>query len=409
MPPPPLPRKRNRSVSPNSSGDSEYDPVTKPRKAAGPSSKLPPGHQLGPNGRPMSREQLRKANHSLIERRRREKINAALADLRGMVPGLGEENGGKGGEFKLEVLERTVEHMRELKRRIADLEADAEAASATKRRRHSTTTEESSMDVDSPRERVEEYRRVPHDRPHRAWRPSPVKPSSSPPSPSMTPPLRTAADPNETEDEANLPPPLTLASRSRSDESHSSQTRTSGSHSTASPHPPSISSLLSSTQPPRTQTSTSRAPPRDIYLPFPTPSPTSPFLSYPSNTSTASSATGPAEPSPFLAPLQNIALFDGALPSPLTGPRRLSPPEKRGEMNTEDAAHVLLAISSPDTLRPTASSGNTPLMNVHRGLERRLTLEAEEFMLDGGVARSGDMRIARHHTQGKTARDILRM
>lgn len=50
----------------------------------------------------MSREQLRKVNHSLIERRRREKINAALNELRRMVPGLG-ENGGKGGEFKLEV------------------------------------------------------------------------------------------------------------------------------------------------------------------------------------------------------------------------------------------------------------------------------------------------------------------
>ena len=53
----------------------------------------------------MSREALRKANHSLIERRRREKINFALGELRGMVPGLGEESGtgGKGGEFKLEV------------------------------------------------------------------------------------------------------------------------------------------------------------------------------------------------------------------------------------------------------------------------------------------------------------------
>lgn len=50
----------------------------------------------------MSREQLRKVNHSLIERRRREKINVALNELRRMVPGLG-DNGGKGGEFKLEV------------------------------------------------------------------------------------------------------------------------------------------------------------------------------------------------------------------------------------------------------------------------------------------------------------------
>lgn len=37
----------------------------------------------------------------MIERRRREKINAALSDLRDMVPGLGGET--KGGEFKLEV------------------------------------------------------------------------------------------------------------------------------------------------------------------------------------------------------------------------------------------------------------------------------------------------------------------
>ena len=49
----------------------------------------------------MSREALRKANHSMIERRRREKINAALGDLRDMVPGLGDQT--KGGEFKLEV------------------------------------------------------------------------------------------------------------------------------------------------------------------------------------------------------------------------------------------------------------------------------------------------------------------
>jgi hypothetical protein len=37
----------------------------------------------------------------MIERRRREKINAALGELRDMVPGLGGE--AKGGEFKLEV------------------------------------------------------------------------------------------------------------------------------------------------------------------------------------------------------------------------------------------------------------------------------------------------------------------
>jgi len=66
------------------------------------------------------RESQRKINHSIIEKRRREKINAALAELRSLVPeggGVvdGEEGdgegggGGKGGgkgEFKLEVLVR---------------------------------------------------------------------------------------------------------------------------------------------------------------------------------------------------------------------------------------------------------------------------------------------------------------
>ena len=56
----------------------------------------------------MSREALRKANHSLIERRRREKINFALGELRDMVPGLGDEKGGKAGEFKLEVSTRQL-------------------------------------------------------------------------------------------------------------------------------------------------------------------------------------------------------------------------------------------------------------------------------------------------------------
>lgn len=299
--------------------------------------------------------------------------------------------------------------MRELKRHVADLESQLGPSTGSKRRRQSTSDE--SMDVDSE----------PAPRSLPSLKRSPPKHSSTPPSPSMTPPQRhtevlAAPDPNETEDEQNLPPPLAMATRDRvSDEgSHTSHT----SHtSTASPHPPSISSLLASTQPSRTSQNRPAASP-NIYLPFPTPSPTSPFLSYhPSNASTASSATGPPEPSPFLAPLQNISLFEG---SPLTGPLKPSPPEtrrplegERRDMGAEEAASLLLAISSPDTLRPTGSTGNTPLMSAvaHRGLERRLTLDAEEFTLDGGVARSAEhVRVhGRVQTQGKTARDILRM
>lgn len=57
----------------------------------------------GAHGRPLSRDQVRKANHSMIERRRREKMNTAFANLRGMVPGLNAEGDGIKGEFKLEV------------------------------------------------------------------------------------------------------------------------------------------------------------------------------------------------------------------------------------------------------------------------------------------------------------------
>lgn len=55
------------------------------------------------SSKPLSREALRKANHSMIERRRREKINHAFSELRGMVPGLGGGGEGMKGEFKLEV------------------------------------------------------------------------------------------------------------------------------------------------------------------------------------------------------------------------------------------------------------------------------------------------------------------
>jgi hypothetical protein len=107
MPPPqttimPFPRKREQTSSPeDSEEEEEYQPGPSTKRAKKVSTSGNGGG--GAKSTKMSREALRKANHSLIERRRREKINFALGELRGMVPGLGEEKGGKAGEFKLEV------------------------------------------------------------------------------------------------------------------------------------------------------------------------------------------------------------------------------------------------------------------------------------------------------------------
>ena len=342
----------------------------------------------------MSREAMRKANHSMIERRRREKINAALGDLRDMVPGLGGET--KGGEFKLEVsihpgllsntqvLERTVGYMRELRERIAELEAGSQPQSRSLARLKSETTTTDDSSNTSPA--------VAPRRPLFPPRPGPS--STTPPSPSLSP------DPNETEPESNLPPPYTLSSRSSS-------------HSAA----PTIASLIhtANTSCPEPKIP-SRPPPGPqaanptLYLPFPTPSPTSPFLSY--HTSSSSFGSSAPEPSPFLAPLQNISLFGGALET--------SERQDKANMRPEEAANLLLAFSSPDTLHPVngMGSGLTPKMVPIEGIsldgpkrERRGTLETEDFVLDGGRRGilAGSSVVGRNGLVGKTARDILKM
>ncbi|GAA5843791.1 hypothetical protein JCM9279_000146 [Rhodotorula babjevae] len=91
----------------------------------------------------------RKVSHSLIERRRREKINECLAQLRETVPTLREEGerkvararergrkrgrgGGegegaeRGGLHKLEILQGTILHIERLRTRIDELEAAAQ-------------------------------------------------------------------------------------------------------------------------------------------------------------------------------------------------------------------------------------------------------------------------------------------
>ncbi|ORX41238.1 hypothetical protein BD324DRAFT_606846 [Kockovaella imperatae] len=334
-------------------------------------------------GRQLSREALRKANHSMIERRRREKINAALGELRQMVPGLG-DTGGKGGEFKLEVLERTVEHMRDLTARLEELESRLGSASRPKSHKTSTVSSASnpeSMIVDE----------------------QPRRPKLSHKSGQISAFVNTPTSKDSSLVEADT--------SERSKGSPSSQM--------SPPRAPSLSTLLASTN----TTAPTRPPPGPqatnptLYLPFPTPSPTSPFLHYTASTSSSSSlhtSTGP-DPSPFMAPLQGMSLFGGALNLDTPGEKSLN---AKG-MGAEEAANVLLAFSSPDTLRPT-SVGMTPLMTPllsDSGRARRSTLDGEEFVLDGGLIKSPEtkkMLSPAHNAQqgqkvGKTARDILRM
>ncbi|WWD08499.1 hypothetical protein V865_006611 [Kwoniella europaea PYCC6329] len=449
-----------------------------------------------------SREALRKANHSLIERRRREKINAALGELRRMVPGLGED-GGKAGEFKLEVLERTVGHMKDLKKHIAHLESiitqhglvippmnntskpDDEDGSrdggdefgvkdtfigssrieyirdnqnvgqSTSNQQHHQyhqhTHHRSHSDSNANSHSHSQTTQFPNTRPHSH---SHLRSQVTSPYPSPQPDNENLdnEDPNDTEPEANLPPPLTKAIRQ------------------AQPIPrhasPSVTSLLSQTAnhsptppPPVSRPPHSPQSNNPIFLPFPAPSPTSPFLNgHPSTSnsaSTSSSSSGLhgsgsgsylADPSPFLAPIGGMPLFGGVLNLDLPSPAdslsqrtvRYSPPtltlpptntrEKLKDMPAEEAANLLLAFSSPDTLRPQVHG--IPVGEEKR--ERRMTLDNDDFKLDSsnsppqattripnpqpasGVHKvKSDYKNTDDYTQrglkGKSAMDILKM
>ena len=240
--------------------------------------------------------------------------------------------------------------------------------------------------------------------------------SITPPSPSLSPDTSRERDVDDGERANNPPPALNLAS---SDPNHPAR------HGASS-----ISSLLATASTHRSdpipkqrpQGSLQAADPT-LFLPFPTPSPTSPFLTFHSTVpSTVATTIGSAEPSPFLAPLQNISLFGGVLnldmtTSPVRPPERKqrSPPEmsmppprtEKRNMAPEEAANLLLAFSSPDTLHP---SGSTPKTMAVIGRERRSMSEAEEFVLDGGLVKEDyKSRGKGMEVVGKTAREILRM
>lgn len=94
---------------PSSSPSPPAPPRRRGRKPAGALSKS-------------AREQLRKTNHSVIEKRRREKINEALTALRQLVPPQPESKDKEEREFKLEILVRTVDYLRNMVDRMALLE-----------------------------------------------------------------------------------------------------------------------------------------------------------------------------------------------------------------------------------------------------------------------------------------------
>lgn len=379
-----------------------------------------------------------------------------------MVPGLGETGGGKGGEFKLEVgtesprtminissqaalvvlqsaldlaaagghvlmaqvLERTVVHMRDLNRQIAELESrlgshgGSSVGGTTKLKLKPPRPPIESVDKSS-----DEDMEDPGPAPPRKIQSKPSgrkSITSSPPTPSLSPedgqpidPL--SPNPNETEAESNLPPPLTLAGSRSSDHTRPTQTN-------SPPQPPSITSLLATAQTMHRQSpaiplSRPAAPPQaanpTLYLPFPTPSPTSPFLNYASGSS-STSFSAPPEPSPFLAPLQNMSLFGGALTfdTPHEGKNHSPCDQSNPAVPAEEAANLLLAFSSPDTMHPI---GGMPLMaavgnGANGGRERRSTLESDEFTLDGGGKSARlEMRAGGTVVVGKTASDILKM
>jgi hypothetical protein len=62
-----------------------------------------------------TRKEKRRINHSVIEKRRREKINMCLKELQNLVPNCKDEN-----LQKLAILERTVEYLYTLHKQFPD-------------------------------------------------------------------------------------------------------------------------------------------------------------------------------------------------------------------------------------------------------------------------------------------------
>ncbi|BGP22597.1 HLH transcription regulator [Rhodotorula toruloides] len=138
---------RNLPRQPSPFDLEEDDPsVEEPSPSASPPPTASSSRAAGTAG-----SSKRKVSHSLIERRRREKINQCLQALRETVPSLkeegerkmararergrkrgrGDEAGERGGLHKLEILEGTIAYIEDLRSRIEVLENGLKGSSTT--------------------------------------------------------------------------------------------------------------------------------------------------------------------------------------------------------------------------------------------------------------------------------------
>ncbi|CUS07121.1 unnamed protein product [Tuber aestivum] len=132
LPPPPSrprkiiqmrPRQSSSSSASSADGPGQSTPPEpkKPRKAAAKADK--PGDDEKPTTA-VGRKIARKTAHSLIERRRRFKMNEEFGVLKGMIPAC------KGVEMhKLAILQASIEYLRYLERCVEDLRASNAASS----------------------------------------------------------------------------------------------------------------------------------------------------------------------------------------------------------------------------------------------------------------------------------------
>ncbi|KAJ3155778.1 hypothetical protein HDU86_004248 [Geranomyces michiganensis] len=107
----------------------------------------------------LHRDHLRKVSHSAIERRRRERINDKIAQLKSLVPACANQD----SLHKLRILEEAIDYIRDLKRDVADA-----------RGHHHHRAEHHEYDS-SPLQ-------APHPHPHQQYpHPRPYAPLPSPP------------------------------------------------------------------------------------------------------------------------------------------------------------------------------------------------------------------------------------